>query len=481
MLPKRIAALLQDGQPGELLTVKGWIRTARKQPKFAFVELNDGSCMKNLQVVIDANVDEYDSFVKSLSTGAAVAVGGELKESPGKGQRVELHAASVEIIGEADPEEYQLSKKRHSFEFLRTIAHLRPRTNTFGAVARVRNVVCQAIHNFFQSRGFVYVHTPIITTSDCEGAGEMFQVTTLDLDGLLASGRRKPADQTGQETSADAPSSPGVNYELDFFGKPASLTVSGQLEAEIYATSVGDCYTFGPTFRAENSNTSRHLAEFWMIEPEMPFYDLDDNMTLAEAFIKGIVQDVLEQCSEDMEFFNLRIDKTVLESLNNVLDNEFIRLPYTEAVEILEKSDRKWEYPVEWGRDLQSEHERFLTEEHFKQPVILHDYPRTIKPFYMRCNDDGKTVRAMDVLVPRVGEIIGGSQREERYDVLVERIKECGMDPEDYWWYLELRKFGTVPHSGFGLGLERMVQFVTGMQNIRDVIPFPRTPKNAEF
>ncbi|MFQ5730851.1 MAG: asparagine--tRNA ligase [Planctomycetaceae bacterium] len=462
MPAKRIDAILQDGQPGERLTVKGWIRTARKQPKFAFVELNDGSCLKNLQVVIDATVDEYQAFVKSLSTGAAIGVQGELRESPGKGQRIELHAASVEIIGEADPDEYQLSKKRHSFEFLRTIAHLRPRTNSFGAVARVRNAVCRSIHNFFQSRGFLYVHTPIITTSDCEGAGEMFQVTTMDLARLA---------QIQTE----------LNYDFDFFGKPASLTVSGQLEAEIYATSIGDCYTFGPTFRAENSNTSRHLAEFWMIEPEMPFCDLDDDMTLAEAFIKAIVRDVLDRCPADMEFFNLRIDKTVLATLHNVLDSEFIRLSYTEAVAILEQADRKWDYPVAWGRDLQSEHERFLTEEHFKQPVILHDYPRSIKPFYMRCNDDGKTVRAMDVLVPRVGEIIGGSQREERYDVLVERIKECGMEPDVYWWYLELRKFGTVPHAGFGLGLERMVQFVTGMQNIRDVIPFPRTPKNAEF
>ncbi len=462
MANRRIAAILQEGQPGESLTVKGWVRTARKQPKFAFVELNDGSCLKNLQVVIDATIAGYAEIEKQLTTGASLGITGELKESPGKNQRIELHAAAVEIIGGADPEDYQLSKKRHGFEFLRTIAHLRPRTNSFGAVARVRNAVCAAIHNFFQSRGFLYVHTPIITTSDCEGAGEMFQVTTLDLAKLA---------QLQTE----------IDYSQDFFGKRASLTVSGQLEAEIYATSLGDCYTFGPTFRAENSNTTRHLAEFWMIEPEMPFYDLDDNMTLAEAFIKSIVSDVLEHCPNDMEFFNLRIDKTLLETMQNILNHEFIRLPYTEAVEILQQSDRKWDYPVEWGRDFQSEHERFLTEEHFKQPVILHDYPRTIKPFYMRCNDDGKTVRAMDVLVPRVGEIIGGSQREERYDVLIDRMKECDLDPDEYWWYTELRKFGTVPHAGFGLGLERMVQLVTGMQNIRDVIPFPRTPKNAEF
>jgi len=462
MSNRRIATILKEGQPGETLTVKGWIRTARKQPKFTFVEVNDGSCLKNLQVVIDAAVPDYENVLKDLSTGASIAVEGELQESPGKNQRIELHAQSATVIGVADPEEYQLSKKRHGFEFLRSIAHLRPRTNTFGAVARVRNALSAAIHNFFQSRGFIYVHSPIITTSDCEGAGEMFQVTTLDLARLA---------QLQTE----------LNYDIDFFGKPASLTVSGQLEAEIYATSLGDCYTFGPTFRAENSNTTRHLAEFWMIEPEMPFYDLDDNMGLAEEFIKTIIRDVLEQCPEDMEFFNLRIDKTVLETLRNILDHEFIRLPYTEAVEILEKTGRKWEYPVEWGRDLQSEHERFLTEEHFQQPVILHDYPRTIKPFYMRCNDDGKTVRAMDVLVPRVGEIIGGSQREERLDVLIERMKECDLDPEEYWWYVELRKFGTVPHSGFGLGLERTVQLITGMTNIRDVIPFPRTPKNAEF
>ena len=462
MTDRRIAAILVDGQPGDTLTVNGWIRTARKQPKFTFAELNDGSCMKNLQVVIDAETPDYEEFLKDLTTGASVSVAGELKESPGKNQRIELHATAVTVVGTADPEEYQLSKKRHGFEFLRTIAHLRPRTNTFGAVARVRNAICWSIHNFFQSRGFLYVNSPIITTSDCEGAGEMFQVTTLDLAKLA---------QIQTE----------LDFEQDFFGKPASLTVSGQLEAEIYATSLGDCYTFGPTFRAENSNTTRHLAEFWMIEPEMPFYDLFDNMTLAEEFIKTVIRDVLERCPDDMEFFNLRIDKTVLETLQNILDHEFIRLPYTEAVEILEKSGRKWEFPVQWGHDLQSEHERFLTEEHFKQPVILYDYPRSIKPFYMRCNDDGKTVRAMDVLVPRVGEIIGGSQREERLDVLTERITECGMNPDDYWWYIDLRKYGTVPHSGFGLGLERTVQLITGMTNIRDVIPFPRTPKNAEF
>ncbi|MBT4868211.1 MAG: asparagine--tRNA ligase [Planctomycetaceae bacterium] len=458
----RVARVLRDCQPEEEVEVRGWVRTIRAKPAFSFIELNDGSSLKNLQIVVDAAVDGYEESIKQIGTGASVAATGTLKESPGKGQRIEMHAATLRVIGTADAETYPLQKKRHSFEFLREIAHLRPRTNTIGAVARVRNAVTASIHNFFQSRDFVYVHTPIVTASDCEGAGEMFQVTTLDLTRLA---------QMKTE----------IDYSQDFFGKPSYLTVSGQLEAEIYATSMGDCYTFGPTFRAENSNTSRHLAEFWMIEPEMPFYELDDNMRLAEEFIRSVVTDVLANCSEDMEFFNLRIDKTLLETLKNITDNEFIRLPYTEAVEILEKSGKKFDYAVEWGRDLQSEHERFLTEEHFKQPVILFDYPRTIKPFYMRVNDDGKTVRAMDVLVPRVGEIIGGSQREERYDVLVDRMKECDVEPDDYWWYLDLRRYGSVPHSGFGLGLERLVQLVTGMQNIRDVIPFPRTPKNAEF
>ena len=397
-----------------------------------------------------------------MTTGASIALTGTLKDSPGKGQRIELHAETLELIGSADAETYPLQKKRHSFEFLREIAHLRPRTNTFGAIARVRNAITAAIHNFFQSRGFLYIQTPIITTSDCEGAGEMFQVTTLDLARLA---------QVQTE----------IDFSQDFFGRRASLTVSGQLEAEIFATSMGDCYTFGPTFRAENSNTARHLAEFWMIEPEMPFYDLADNMTLAEEFIRTIVRDVREHCPDDLEFFNKRIDNTLLETLENIAGNEFIRLPYTEAVEILIGSGETFEYPVEWGRDLQSEHERFLTERHFRQPVILHDYPRNIKPFYMRCNDDNKTVRAMDVLVPRVGEIIGGSQREERLDVLTERMRECDLDPEEYWWYVDLRRYGTVPHAGFGLGLERLVQMMTGMANIRDCIPFPRTPNNAEF
>jgi asparaginyl-tRNA synthetase len=460
---QKIAHLLKHGQPGDHAEVNGWVRTRRESKQgFSFVELNDGSCMKNLQVVIDSTVPGYDATIKHVGTGSSISTNGELKESEGKGQRIELHASSLQLLGTADPKTFPLQKKRHSFEFLREIAHLRPRTNTFGAIARVRNAVSTSIHNFFQSRGFLYIHTPIITTSDCEGAGEMFQVTTLDLSRLA---------QLQTE----------VDFTQDFFGKRASLTVSGQLEAEIYATSLGDCYTFGPTFRAENSNTTRHLSEFWMVEPEMPFYELNDNMQLAEEFIQTIIRDVLEHCTEDMEFFNLRIDKTVLETLNNILDHQFIRLPYTEAIEILKNSGQNFEYSVDWGKDLQSEHERFLTEQHFKQPVILFDYPRSIKPFYMRCNDDGKTVRAMDVLVPRVGEIIGGSQREERLDVLIERMAECNLDPEEYWWYLDLRRYGTVPHSGFGLGLERTIQLVTGMTNIRDVVPFPRTPKNAEF
>ncbi len=463
MATRRIVQILADGQAGESLEVSGWVRTRRdSKAGLSFVELNDGSCLSSLQLVVPGDLDGWAEDVGRVTTGASLKVGGTLKESPGGGQRVELGVERLEVIGEADAETYPLQKKRHSFEFLREIAHLRPRTNTFGAIARVRNALSAAIHRFFQDRGFVYVQTPIITTSDCEGAGEMFQVTTLDL-------KRLGEVQTE------------IDYEQDFFGRQASLTVSGQLEAEIYATSVGDCYTFGPTFRAENSNTSRHLSEFWMVEPEMPFFELTDNMELAESFIRTIVGEVLERCEEDMEFFNKRIDDTVLATLGNITDNDFIRLTYTEAVEILEGSGREWEYEVEWGRDLQSEHERFLTEEHFGQPVILYDYPRTIKPFYMRCNDDGKTVRAMDVLVPRVGEIIGGSQREDRLDVLLERIVECGMEPEDYWWYVDLRRYGSVPHSGFGLGFERMVQLVTGMSNIRDCIPFPRTPGSAEF
>jgi len=474
MTPSRIADILKSGQPGQTLEVAGWVRTRRDSKQgFSFIELNDGSCMANLQIVVGSEVPDFAELIKHVTTGASLRASGELKESPGKGQRVELAARSLRILGTADAEAYPLQKKRHSFEFLREIAHLRPRTNTFGAIARVRNTVCASIHRFFQSRGFLYIQTPIITTSDCEGAGAMFQVTTLDLARLAAASAAPSAAAQGAPREID--------YTQDFFGKRASLTVSGQLEAEIFATSLGSCYTFGPTFRAENSNTTRHLAEFWMIEPEMPFYELDDNMQLAEDFIRTVVRDVLEQCPEDTAFFNERIEPTVLASLQNIADNEFVRLPYTEAIDILLGSGQTFEFPVAWGRDLQSEHERYLTEQHFKRPVILFDYPRAIKPFYMKCNDDGKTVRAMDVLVPRVGEIIGGSQREERLEMLIERLKECHLEPKDYWWYLDLRRYGTVPHSGFGLGLERVMLLITGMANIRDVIPFPRTPKNAEF
>jgi asparaginyl-tRNA synthetase len=459
----KVVHLLSSGQPEELVQVRGWVRTKRESKQdFAFIELNDGSSLANLQVVVPGELPGYATSIKELSTGASVSFKGKLQASQGKGQRIELLASELHVLGTADPATYPLQKKGHSFEFLREKAHLRPRTNTFGAMARVRNAISFAIHSFFQERGFLYVHTPIITGSDCEGAGQIFQVTTLDLARLAASGR-------------------AVDYGQDFFGKPAGLTVSGQLEAEIFATSVGDCYTFGPTFRAENSNTTRHLAEFWMVEPEMPFYELADNMTLAESFVKYIIRTVMEKCSDDLAFFNERIEPKLLESLNNIISHNFIRLSYTEAVEILQKSGQSFQFPVEWGVDLQSEHERFLTEQHFAQPVILYDYPKQIKSFYMRANDDGKTVRAMDVLVPRIGEIIGGSQREERHDVLVARMQECGLKPEDYWWYLELRKYGTVPHSGFGLGLERTVQLITGMVNIRDCIPFPRTPKSAEF
>jgi asparaginyl-tRNA synthetase len=448
---------------GRQVELNGWVRTRRdSKGGFSFLELNDGSCFGNVQVVADGKLPNYESEIKKLSAGASVRVVGEVRASPAQGQPTEVYAQSVSIYGDADPETYQLQKKRHSFEFLRTLAHLRPRTNTFGAVARVRNCVCRSIHDFFQEQGFLYVHPPIITASDCEGAGQMFKVTTLDL--------AKPPRQGDT-----------IDYQQDFFGRPTYLTVSGQLEAEIFACALGKVYTFGPTFRAENSNTSRHLAEFWMVEPEMAFYELTDNMDLAEAFLKRICRDALARCGEDMKFFNERIDNTALATLEGVVNSEFMRLSYTEAVDILQKSGMVFEFPVAWGNDLQAEHERYLTEQTFKRPVILYDYPSKIKAFYMRLNDDGRTVRAMDVLVPRVGEIIGGSQREERLDVLTRRMQEQGLNPETYWWYLDLRRYGTVPHSGFGLGLERTVQFVTGMANIRDVIPFPRVPGSAEF
>ncbi|WP_338441636.1 asparagine--tRNA ligase [Synechococcus elongatus IITB4] len=462
MTSERIVDLLRHGQPGQTVEVRGWIRTARQLKEFTFVEVNDGSCLKGIQVVLGQDLADYEAIAKQLDTGAAIAIAGSLVESPAKGQRVELQAATVEIVGGADPEQYPLQKKRHSFEFLRTIAHLRPRTNSIGAVMRVRNAAATAIHDFFQERGFLWVHTPIITASDCEGAGELFTVTNLNLE-KLAQSQKAP------------------DFEQDFFGKRAYLTVSGQLEAEIMALAFGNVYTFGPTFRAENSNTSRHLAEFWMVEPEMAFCDLGGDMDLAEAFLKFVFQRVSDRCSEDLEFFNQRIDSEVLNRVETILSNDFERVSYTDAIALLEKADRSFDYPVAWGIDLQSEHERYLAEEHFRKPLIVYDYPREIKAFYMRLNDDQKTVAAMDVLAPGIGEIIGGSQREERLDVLKQRLAEANLPEENYWWYLDLRRYGSVPHAGFGLGFERLVQFITGMGNIRDVIPFPRTPQNAEF
>lgn len=452
--------------PGAAVTAHGWVKTRRDSKGVHFVQLNDGSCFADLQVVIEAGtIDE--EILKHVTTGACVQVGGDLVESPAAGQAVELKAKEIHVFGEADPATYPLQKKGHTMEFLREIAHLRTRSNTFGAVFRVRNALSFAIHKFFQERGFLYVHTPIITTSDAEGAGAMFGVTTLDMMNLP---RVKEGPSAGQ-----------VDFAEDFFGKPAHLTVSGQLEAEIFALSFANAYTFGPTFRAENSNTPRHLAEFWMVEPEMAFCDLNGDMKLAEAFLKSIIQYVMDNCAADLEFFNKRIDNTVLETLEHVATSDFAHVPYTEAVSILEKSGREWEFPVFWGADLQSEHERYLTEETFKKPVIVTDYPKEIKAFYMRLNDDEKTVRAMDVLAPRIGEIIGGSQREERYDVLLNKIRAQELPEEVYWWYLELRKYGSAPHAGFGLGVERMLMYLTGMKNIRDVIPFPRTPGYAEF
>jgi asparaginyl-tRNA synthetase len=449
---------------GKQVQVQGWVRTRRdSKGGFSFLEINDGSCFGNLQVIAEQSLPNYESEIRKLTTGCSVSVAGTVRASPAKGQATELSAERVTVHGWADAEHYPLQKKQHSFEFLRTIAHLRPRTNTFGAVTRVRNCVCRSIHAFFQEQGFLYVHSPIITASDCEGAGQLFRVTTLDW-------ARPPRNPQGE-----------IDFSQDFFGRPTYLTVSGQLEAEVFACSLGKVYTFGPTFRAENSNTSRHLAEFWMVEPEMAFFELADNMDLAEAFLKRIFRDVLEQCGEDMGFFQERIEPTAIRTLQAIVDSQFVRLSYTQAIDLLQNSGQKFEFPVSWGCDLQSEHERWLTEQHFHRPVILFDYPRSLKPFYMRVNDDGRTVRAMDVLVPRVGEIIGGSQREERLDILEDRMREQKLDPQVYWWYLDLRRFGTVPHSGFGLGLERTVQFITGMGNIRDVIPFPRVPGSAEF
>ena len=463
MKNRRILDILRNGQPEESVTVQAWVRTKRELKEFSFVEVNDGSSLANLQVILDAKLPDYQSFISKLNTGASLEVSGNLVPSPAKGQRIELKADAVTVFGEANPETYPLQKKRHSFEFLRTIGHLRSRTNSLGAVMRVRNACATAIHQFFQEKGFLWVHTPIITASDCEGAGELFTVTNLNLNQLPLTEKKT------------------VDFEKDFFGKQAYLTVSGQLEAEIMAMAFQNVYTFGPTFRAENSNTSRHLAEFWMVEPEMAFCDLEGDQNLAEEFLKYIFKYVMETCPEDMELFNQRIDNTVLETANNIINNDFARITYTEAIKLLENCDRSFQYPVEWGIDLQSEHERYLAEEVFKKPMIVTDYPAEIKAFYMRLNEDGKTVAAMDILAPKIGEIIGGSQREERLDVLEQRIKAQEMNPDDLWWYLDLRRFGTVPHAGFGFGFERIVQFMTGMANIRDVIPFPRTPLNAEF
>ena len=444
------------------INIKGWVRTKRGNKNVAFIAVNDGSIVHNIQVVVDiANFEE--ELLKKITTGACISVDGKLVKSMGQGQNVEIQAENIILYGEASPEDYPLQKKGHSLEFLREIAYLRPRTNTFGAIFRLRHAMAFAIHKYFNDHGFFYLHTPLITASDCEGAGEMFQVTTMDFNNL-------PKTEDGN-----------IDYQKDFFGKQTSLTVSGQLEGELGALSLGKIYTFGPTFRAENSNTPRHLAEFWMIEPEVAFNDLEDNMNLAEDFLKYLIRYALDNCMDDLQFLNNMWDKELLDRLNFVLNNSFIRLKYTEAIDILLQAKKKFEFPVAWGVDLQSEHERYLVEEHFKCPVILIDYPKYIKAFYMKQNDDGKTVRAMDVLFPKIGEIIGGSQREEDYNKLLTRIEELGIPQKDMWWYLDTRRWGSAPHSGFGLGFERLLLFITGMANIRDVIPFPRTPGNAEF
>jgi asparaginyl-tRNA synthetase len=460
---RKILDILRHGHADETVTVRGWIRTKRELKHFSFVEVNDGSALANLQVVIAPDRPDYPDLLKQLNTGASVEIKGTLVDSPAKGQRLELQAQEIHLYGGVDSETYPLQKKRHSFEFLRSIAHLRSRTNTLGAVFRVRNSAANAVHQFFQERGFLWIHTPILTSSDCEGAGELFSVTQFDLANVP-----KTEDQR-------------VDYRQDFFGKPAYLTVSGQLEAEVMASALRDVYTFGPTFRAENSNTSRHLAEFWMIEPEMAFCDLSQDMDLAEDFLKFIVNAVLTTCPEDLEFFNKRIDSTVLSRADGIITSNFERLTYSEAIAKLQQANKAFEFPVEWGMDLQSEHERYLTEELIGKPVIVYDYPIGIKAFYMRANDDGNTVAAMDVLAPQIGEIIGGSQREERLDLLQQRLHASGLDEQEYWWYLDLRRYGTVPHAGFGLGFERLVQLITGMTNIRDVIPFPRSPMSIEF
>lgn len=461
MMRTKVKDLLKS-EPGQAVVAKGWVRTKRGNRNIAFIALNDGSTINNIQIVVETASFSED-LLKKITTGACICVKGELVESVGSGQSVEIQAREIELYGEANPDTYPLQKKGHSMEFMRTIAHLRPRTNTFGAVLRIRHAMAFAIHKYFNDKGFVYLHTPIITASDCEGAGEMFQVTTLDLG--------NPPRKEGGE----------IDYSQDFFGKQTSLTVSGQLEGELGAMALGEIYTFGPTFRAENSNTPRHLAEFWMIEPEMAFYDINDNMDLAEDFIKYLVKYALENCMDDIRFLNDMFDKELIERLRSVIDTDFVRLTYTEGIRILEASGEKFEFPVSWGVDLQSEHERYLVEKHFRKPVIMTDYPKDIKAFYMKQNEDGKTVRGMDVLFPKIGEIIGGSERESSLGKLEARISELGMSRTNLEWYIDSRRFGTAPHSGFGLGFERLLLFVTGMGNIRDVIPFPRTPKNAEY
>ena len=461
MQRSKIRELLGRESAGDDVLVQGWVKTRRSSKAVSFVQISDGSTLTDIQVVADESLPNFQA-VEALTTGCSVSVVGTLVDSPGKGQKYEIHAKSIEIVGESDPDTYPLQKKRHTVEFLRDIAHLRPRTNTFGAMARVRNALAYAIHGFFQEKGFLFLQAPMITTSDAEGAGAMFRVTTLDLE--------KVPMKDGS-----------VDVEEDFFGKPTFLTVSGQLEAESFALALSDVYTFGPTFRAENSNTSRHLAEFWMVEPEVAFCDLDGLADLSEEFLKHVFTYVLNHCQEDLGFFNQWYDKTAISTLEGIVNSNFERLTYTEAVDILQASRESFEFPVVWGSDLQSEHERYLAETKVGKPVIVTDYPKEIKAFYMRMNEDEKTVRALDVLVPRIGEIIGGSQREERRDVLLERMRQSGLDEKHYWWYLDLRSYGTVPHAGFGLGFERTVQFVTGVANIRDVMPFPRTPNNAEF
>ncbi len=462
MKTQRIAAILKSQAVDTDVVVKGWVRTKRGNKNVAFIALNDGSCMQNIQIVVDLQKIAEEEL-KLVTTGACLRVDGRLVKSLGAGQGVEVQAEKIEIYGTADPESYPLQKKGHSLEFLRDIAYLRPRTNTFGAVLRIRHAMAFAIHQYFNDKGFYYLHTPLITASDCEGAGEMFQVTTLDLNNV-------PKTEQGE-----------VDFSQDFFGKACNLTVSGQLEGELGALSMGQIYTFGPTFRAENSNTPRHLAEFWMIEPEAAFYELEDNMEMAEEFLKYLINYALDTCREDLEFMNKMWDKELIERLEFCVKNDFKRLDYTEGIEILKASGEKFEFPVEWGCDLQSEHERYLVEKHFKRPVILINYPKEIKAFYMKQNEDGKTVRAMDVLFPKIGEIIGGSEREADYGKLSARVAELGMSEKSLWWYLDTRRWGSAPHSGFGLGFERLLMFVTGMSNIRDVIPFPRTPQHADF